>query len=150
MSRTVLPSSWCGDRDFGEMFLNFALHPVAKLYCGVDLSQLSLDGIKRVEQGHFVGRWTRNAMGLKSSPYLAVQAVTRVKRKFLGDRFDASNPFNWKQCILNMPGTSGYDPTMPWIRKMRDDGTVATDLHIYVDDGRITGTTQESVWSAGS
>lgn len=150
MSRTVLPASWCGDRDFGEMFLNFALHPVARLYCGVDLSQLSLDGIKRVEQGHFVGRWTRNAMGLKSSPYLAVQAVTRVKRKFLGDRFDASNPFNWKQCILNMPGTAGYDPTMPWIRKTRDDGTMATDLHIYVDDGRITGMTQESVWSAGS
>ena len=31
MSRTVLPECWCGDRDFGEMFLNFPLHPQARL-----------------------------------------------------------------------------------------------------------------------
>ena len=39
---------------------------------------------------------------------------------------------------------------MPWIRKVRVDGRIATDLHIYVDDVRITGATQESVWKAGS
>ena len=150
MSRTVLPSGWCGDRDFGEMFLNFPLHPVARLYCGVDLSQLTLDKVERVEEGHFVGQWMRNAMGLKSSPYLAVQAATRVKRKFLGNRLDLTNPFKWSRCLLNLPGSVGYDPTMPLIRKVREDGSIATDLHIYVDDVRITGMSQESVWSAGS
>jgi hypothetical protein len=150
MSRTILPSGWCGDRDFGEMFLNFPLHPLARMYCGVDLSKLSLGNVERVEKNHFVGRWTRNAMGLKSSPYLAVQAATRVKRKFLGDQFDSDNPFNWIKCILNLPGSVGYNPTMPWIRKVRGDGLIATDLHIYVDDVRITGTSQELVWNAGS
>ena len=150
MSRTVLPFGWCGDRDFGEMFLNFPLHPEAMKYSGVDLSQLTLKRIERVEKDHFVGRWTRNAMGLKSSPYLAVQAATRVKRKFLGDHSDCNNPFCWNAVVLNLPGSPGYDPTMPWIRKVRDDGSIATDLHIYVDDERITGTTQEAVWKAGS
>ena len=78
MSRTVLPSCWCGDRDFGEMFLNFPLHPRARLYSGVDLSQLTLANVDWVERDHFVGQWTRNAMGLKCSPYLAVQAATRI------------------------------------------------------------------------
>ena len=150
MSRTVLPECWCGDRDFGEMFLNFPLHPQARLYSGVDLSQLALEKVEKVEEGHFVGQWTRNAMGLKSSPYFAVQAATRMKRKFLGDQFDRSNPFEWSECVLNLPGSEGYDPTMPWIRKVRGDGVIATDLHIYVDDVRITGRTQESVWKAGS
>jgi hypothetical protein len=49
-----------------------------------------------------------------------------------------------------MPGSIGYDPTMPWIRKVREDGCIVTDLHVYVDDVRITGATQESVWKAGS
>ena len=150
MSRTVLPSGWCGDRDFGEMFLNFPLHIEARRYSGVDLSQLMLSNVERVEKDHFVGQWTRNAMGLKSSPYLAVQAASRVKRKFLGDRSDLNNPFNWKTCVLNLPGSTGYDPTMPWIWKVREDGLIATDLHIYVDDVRITGMSQESVWRAGS
>ncbi|KAI2495932.1 hypothetical protein MHU86_18586 [Fragilaria crotonensis] len=150
MTRTVLPWGWCGDRDFGEMFLNFPLHPMARLYSGVDLSQLTLNKVKRVEEDHFVGQWTRNAMGLKSSPYLAVQAATRVKRKFLGDQHDSNNPFRWSSCILNLPGSAGYDPTMPWIQKGREDGSIATDLHIYVDDVRITGSSQESVWCAGS
>jgi hypothetical protein len=150
MSRTVLPGCWCGDRDFGEMFLNFPLHPVARLFCGVDLSQLTLEKVERVEKGHFVGQWNRNAMGLKCSPYLAVQAVTRLKRKFLGNQYDRNNPFAWAKCILNMPGSIGYDPTRPWIQKVREDGLIATDLHIYVDDVRLTGASQESVWQAGS
>jgi hypothetical protein len=150
MTRTVLPSGWCGDRDFGEMFLNFPLHPWARMYCGVDLSKLSLGNVNRVEEDHFVGRWTRNAMGLKSSPYLAVQAATRAKRKFLGNQFDLDNPFNWSKCVLNLPGSAVYDPTLPWIRKVREDGLIATDLHIYVDDTRITGSSQELVWNAGS
>jgi hypothetical protein len=39
---------------------------------------------------------------------------------------------------------------MPWIQKVREDRSIATDLHIYVDDVRITGSSQESVWCAGS
>ena len=84
MTRTVLPRGWCGDRDFGEMFLNFMLHPEARAYCGVDLSQLDLDlkGTGFSDKTSLIGSWTRNAMGLRSSPYLSVQSVSRIKRIF--------------------------------------------------------------------
>ena len=144
MSWTVLPGCWCRDRDVGEKFLNFHLHPGARLFCGVDLSQLTLEKVGRVEKDHFVGQLNGNAMGLKCSPYLAVQAATRLKRKFLGNQHhDRNNPFAWTKCILNMPGSIGYDPTRPWIQKVREDGLIATDLHIYVDDVRLTGASQD-------
>ena len=39
---------------------------------------------------------------------------------------------------LNLPGSKKYDPFMPWVSKIRlDDGHVACDLFIYVDDGRV-------------
>ena len=152
MTRTVWPGGWCGDRDFGEMFLNFMLHPEARVYCGVDLSQLDLDMRTRapVEGTSLMGCWTRNAMGLRSSPYLSVQAVTRIKRAFLGDTTDRENPFHWETVIVNLPGSEGYDPSSPWISKLRHDQRVAADLHIYIDDVRITGPSKELVWSAGS
>jgi hypothetical protein len=40
MSRWVITGAWLADNDYGEMFLNFSLHPDLRKYCGVDLSQL--------------------------------------------------------------------------------------------------------------
>ena len=131
MTRTVVPEGWCGDRDFGEMFLNFMLHPDARAYCGVDLSQLELNVQGRRFGGGttLIGCWTRNAMGLRSSPYLSVQSVTRIKRIFLGNTADRANLFHWETVVLNLPGSEGYDPSSPWISKLRHDKNVATDLH---------------------
>ena len=50
--------------------------------------------------------WDRPAMGLTSSPYQAVQAVTRAKRIMLGDPRDLTNPFQWKSVVINAPGNS--------------------------------------------
>ena len=47
-----------------------------------------------------------------------------------------------------MPGTKDYDPSLPWLSKMRSDNIIACDFFIYVDDVRITGPTEESVWEA--
>jgi hypothetical protein len=153
MTRTVVPDGWCGDRDFGEMFLNFILHPEARKYCGVDLSQLKLkipsSGV--AANSRILGLWTRNAMGLRSSPYLSVQSAARMKRAFLGNRRDEiSNPFQWDRVITNLPGTPEYNASLPWIMKARTDGLIAVDLHVYIDDVRITGPTQALVWEAGS
>jgi hypothetical protein len=68
MARTVLPGYWCADNDYGEMFLNFPLHKDLQQYCGVDLSQI-FDEEMNLEGGPTVGVWTRNAMGLRPSPY---------------------------------------------------------------------------------
>ncbi|KAI2508968.1 hypothetical protein MHU86_5463 [Fragilaria crotonensis] len=151
MTRTVLTGGWCGDRDFGEMFLNFMLHPEARVYCGVDLAQLDLTVRgPAASKATLIGCWTRNAMGLRSSPYLSVQSVTRIKQAFLGNPSDRENPFHWETVGLNLPGSEGYDPSVPWISKLRYDRTIAVDLHIYIDDVRITGQSKELVWRAGS
>ena len=65
-----------------------------------------------------------------------------------GNIHDVNNPFSWSYFKLNLPGTSDYDPNLPWIAKMRSDDTIACDFFIYVDDVRITGPTEESVWKA--
>jgi hypothetical protein len=115
------------------------------------LSQLDLNVRGRMGSEYaLIGCWTRNAMGLRSSPYLSVQSVTRIKRSFLGDSSDRKNPFHWVTVALNLPGSEEYNPAVPWITKRRYDNSIAVDLHIYIDDGRITGQSKELVWKAGS
>ncbi|CAJ1960069.1 unnamed protein product [Cylindrotheca closterium] len=78
-------------------------------------------------------------MGLKSSPFQAVQAIMVAKEIALGDRKDPKNAFRWDEVKLNLPGSSTYDPSLPWVFKIRwSDGKIAADLFIYVDDGRVT------------
>ena len=41
--------------------------------------------------------------------------------------------------VLNLSGSRTYDPSLPWVCKIRmSDGKVAADLFIYCDDGRVT------------
>ena len=56
--------------------------------------------------------WDRPAMGLTSSPYQAVQTVTRAKRLMLGDSKDPSNPFRWEKVVINAPGNQDYNPRL--------------------------------------
>jgi hypothetical protein len=46
MSQWVIVGAWLADNDYGEMFLNFPLHPDLRRYCGVDLTQLFPELIK--------------------------------------------------------------------------------------------------------
>jgi hypothetical protein len=102
------------------------------------------------EDGGLYGKWTRNAMGLKPSPYWSVQGSGRAKRMMLGDPTDLDNPFHWAKVVLNLPGSETYDPRLPWIYKRRADGRMAVDLFIYVDDVRIIAPDSELAWQASS
>ena len=73
-----------------------------------------------------------------------------MKRGALGDRLDPKNPFQWKKVVENYPGTQDYNPTLPWIRKVREDGLTAADLHDYVDDLRVTAPTEDVAWECSS
>ena len=153
MCSTVDTGTWCGDNDYGEMFLNFPMHPELQKYAGVDLTQLLGKG----DGQNIFGVWTRNAMGLKSSPYLSVQGGLHAKQMMLGDRGNhgsrecsEGNPFHWDKVKQNLPGTEGYDPSRPWLYKVRRDGRMAADLHVYIDDVRVTGPDEEITWKASS
>jgi len=149
MSRWVIAGSWLADNDYGDMFLNFPLHAKLQKYCGIDLTQL-FPTLKAGEASVVVARWLRNAMGLRSSPYASVQGALRAKHIALGDPADENNPFQWDHIKENLPCAKGYDPSLPWLMKMRKDGKSASDIAQYVDDMRIIAATQELAWQCSS
>ncbi|KAL7579670.1 hypothetical protein ACA910_021820 [Epithemia clementina (nom. ined.)] len=144
--RTLDDQYWCIDNDYGEMFLNFWIHPELMQFSGMDLTPLygtHEDGSLRVEV------WSRCSMGQSPSPYVTVQQTRRLKMFFLGDPQDENNMFRWDRIELNLPGTLTYKPGEPWVSKRHKDGRLAADAHDYVDDLRGTAPTCEDAWQVG-
>ena len=87
-------------------------------------------------------------MGLRTAPYQAVQGMLWAQEMILGDRRNKSNVFQWEKVKLNLPGAEDYDPSEPWVCKVRMDGVLAADIHIYVDDIRTTASSERECWKA--
>jgi hypothetical protein len=149
MLRSVGPGTWSADNDFGEMFLNFWLHPDLQKYTGVDITALFPEEL-RGDKIAVWEAWTRCAMGLTTSPYTTVQCAKRIKFLVLGESEDEDNVFRWETVRVNLPGDPDYDPALPWVSKVRKDGELAADVHDYVDDYRETAGTEEDAWAASS
>eukprot|EP00978_Attheya_sp_CCMP212_P026662 scaffold88179_cov67-Attheya_sp.AAC.1 len=60
------------------------------------------------------------------------------------------NVFRWDRVIVNLPGNPRYDPSKPLIYKVRCDGTIAAEIVGYVDNNRVTSSTEEEAWRASS
>ncbi len=157
--RAVVEGTHMCDVDIGEMFLNFMLHPTLRILCGVDLTNYDLDlsslevPVDPAEVKAWVS-WNRIAMGLKWSPYQAIKSMHFAEEVTRGDRKDPNNVFSWDRVRLNLPGQPVYDPSLPWVSKVKDleDGTVAVaaDLFTFCDDLRPVGATKKEGWKAGS
>jgi hypothetical protein len=145
----VDPGTFMGDNDVGEMFLNFIMHSDLREVCGIDLTDFIPEGGRNAKTGRFWVRWCRNAMGLKGSPYFSVQGGAWAHEWIYGAKGDDSNIFRWKTVKLNLPGHKDYNPSVLWVRKEREDGTLASELLCYVDDERVTGSTDLEAWIAG-
>ena len=150
--RSLLPGYFQCDMDVGEMFLNFWLHRFLRPYVGVDVTHVRAVGRNSPEWERDRRRnwehWSRNCMGLRDSPYRSLQLMTKAKYAAYGNRRCPKNPFRWEKVILNLPGAKDYDPTLPWVCKLRSDGKIACDKYIYIDDGRLTGPTKLEAWLA--
>jgi hypothetical protein len=86
----VTPSSWMGDLDMGEQFLNFTLHSKLQQFCGIDVRPYfgSVQG-----QTAWL-RWTKCMMGLLTSPYYAVKGTHLAEETAWGDPLDPIIHFN--------------------------------------------------------
>jgi len=63
-----------------------------------------------------------------------------AKEVVQGDPSNPSNIFHWDLISLNLPSSPSYDPSKPWVAKLRiSDSLIACDLIIYVDDERTIG-----------
>lgn len=161
--RSLMSGYFQADMDIGEMFPNFMLGERLRPYSGVDVSHI------RTTEGdlshHPPGllreipdwekartrkweRWERNWMGLRDSPYRSIQMAMVARDMAYGDHTNPENPFQWDQVRMNLPGQFGYDPTLPWVYKQRKDGHLASELYLYVDDGRPTGYSDRQCWLA--
>ena len=134
------------DRDIGEMFLNFELHPMVRKFAGVDVGPL---GFTKEECASRWLCWVKNLMGFKPSPYNSIKMNLIAEEVIRGDRHDLSNAFQWKEVILNLPGTETYNPGKAWIAKVREDGTLASDFATFVDDQRLAASGSERMDEAG-
>ena len=65
-----------------------------------------------------------------------------------GDKTAPNNPFRCSHIQLDLLGSEGYNPELPWLAKMRSDGVITCDFFIYVDDVRITGPSEDKIWKA--
>lgn len=141
----MVSTSWMGDLDMGEQFLNFPLHPELQKFCGIDLRPyLCPDSVAT-----YWLRWTRCMMGLRTSPYFAVQGTLLAEEVAFGDPLDRSNPFQWERVILNLPGSNSYNPMLPWIMRLTQDGKLAGAIKRYVDDLRSVGHSGDHCWQVG-
>jgi hypothetical protein len=108
--RSVDEDTQMGDVDVGDCFLNFILHKDLQELVGVDLTHYfgeETEGRKLWEA------WKRAAMGIKSSPYQAVSALTVADEIIKGNHKDAANVFEWVRVQLNLPGEKNYNPSLP-------------------------------------
>jgi hypothetical protein len=142
--RAVHPNTWMADTDLGEMFLNFVLHESLRELAGVDVTHYREE--KESQEGLCWERWSRCAMGLKPSPYQTTQAMLFAEDAMRGDPDDPKNVFRWNSVRMNLPGSDTYDPSKPWVYKVREDGTPAADFFFYIDDNRTTGNTEQEAW----
>ena len=151
--RSLLENYYAADLDVGEMFLNWPLGKDLQPYAGVDVTHVQTKKGSDKEEWELDRarpweRWVRNFMGLRDSPYRSLQLMIKAKYFAYGDRHYHTNPFQWDAVLLNLPGDEGYDPSLPWVMKVRKDGHLACEVYIYVDDGRFTGWSKLECWKA--
>jgi hypothetical protein len=141
-------TTFYGDIDIGEMFLNYFLDPDVRPWAGVDVTELMpaiSPNDKAANDKRTILRWDRSLMGVRSSPFNCVRAYLISEEIIKGDRLAAANPFRWHRVVLNLPGQSGYDPSKPWMYRFDDVGqTLAAFVVSYVDDLR-TGSSKGRV-----
>ena len=76
-------------------------------------------------------------MVFSPSPYFVTKDMLIVEKAVRGDRWDGDNIFKWVNAVLNLPGLDLYDPSLPWVFKVREDGAIAADAFWYIDDGLL-------------
>ena len=75
---------------------------------------------------------------LRDSLYRSIQLLICLKMEAYGDMWDRSNPFCWERVICNLPGTKGYQPTLPWAMKVWFDRHLACEVYVHVNGGWVT------------
>lgn len=77
-------------------------------------------------------------IGYTPSPWFFTKDILIVGSINKDCRLDLENVYRWDAVKLNLPGMKSYKPTLPWVFKGREDGSIVVYLYFYIDDGRPT------------
>jgi hypothetical protein len=120
-----------GDIDVGAMFNNFSSHPSERHSLGVRVIHTQPEG---VYERHEFWQFCALHFGGRPSPYLACQGQRWILEFCKSDCNDPHNHWQWETVHLNLPGSFGYDPSLPRVLLLRKDGELATREANYVND----------------
>jgi hypothetical protein len=142
--RRLEVGAYAGDFDIGEQFHNYILHESEQIFCGVEVPEILMEKLKQEGlQIEKYMRWNRLVFGWQSSPYLALRMFSRALDYAKGAPEKTNNLFSWNRVVLNLPGSDGYDPSLPRIRKLQETGETADDVVTFYDDGRVFAASEE-------
>ena len=117
--RNADDTTWFGDIDLGEMFLNYWINEELRPYVGVDVTSMgeraedkfgNITFVHEGRTGKIWERWERTLMGFQSSPYICTQMFSWSEDCLRGDRKDIGNPLRWDDVRLNLPRSPDYEP----------------------------------------
>lgn len=84
-------------------------------------------------------------MGMRPSPYIAVRHYYWAEEFAKGDPMQVGNPIGFNKVILNLPGMTTYNPTLPEVFKWNTTAKViAGDVITFVDNMRVSGYSKEN------
>ena len=164
--RQLHPHSYMVDCDIGEMFLNFPIPISVRPFAGSRMDQIASQINKEpcqhpgcslpaslcpanpqrkvLPEGE---AWTRCLFGARPSPFMAIRHFLLAEEFIIGNPREKGSPMRWDEVILNLPGSPGFDPRLPWVYKWdRERQCIAGITVTFVDDGRGSGSSLEHAW----
>ena len=87
-------------------------------------------------------------MGFAPLPYMVTNDLLEVEYLISWERYFCNNVFQWLRVVLDLRGMKRYQPSRPWVYKIRVDEKLANDLFFYIDDGRSTVFSAKEGWRA--
>jgi hypothetical protein len=138
---SIYIKSTAGDIDVGQHFSNFRAHPDDREFMGV--RYYITDNAEGAVEKEVWKRFCSCLFGNKHSPTVCCQAESRILEMCKGNPRLTDNQFQFAECVLNLPCSLSYDPSLPRAILLREDGEMATTERSFVDDIHVGGRFKE-------
>ena len=143
--RALFPGHFQCDLDMGEQFLNYPLHTDLREYSGVDVSEVRSSNPANATTGKPTGDLDLGRDGKGIGWACGIHCIAACSGRCT---WCLNNPFLWDRVVFNLTGSKGYWSDLPRVMKLRSDGHLATEIFVYVNNGRAASHSPEVTWKA--
>jgi hypothetical protein len=113
------------------MYNNYATHRFERPL--VEVRYIYTDANTKVEREEIL-RFNALNFGCRCASYLDGQGQSCILEMVMGAPDDATSAFRWCEVRLNLPCSERYDPSLPRVLTLMEDGELATCQATMVDD----------------